>query len=606
MQRCAILCLAVTTAIVFGCGRVEPVPNASKQRASGIAEDVSAVVTAPLTTLPLPVAGSVDSTSPEVATYSAEVVSGDWFHNVTHQSGIRFANQNGRNSGRFLMIESFGGGTAVLDFDRDADADLFFTGGGTISVESPLKIAGVSSALFRNQGKLQFADVSKVSGVSIPADYSQGCAFGDFNTDGFPDVVVCAFGRSRLYSNLGDGTFAEAADENQLPAWGWGTAAAFADIDQDGFPDLFVACYTDWTPETDIHCFGRNQERDLCGPTSYAGTTCQLFHNNADGSFEDWSRYAALKGNVHGLGVVATDLNGDGLVDFYVSSDALPNQLYLGSDTLPLVECGESAGVALGEWGHSDASMGIDVADFDGNSLPDLFVTNFENEDNALYRNIGGGLWMHATVATGLSGVSRMNVGFGTSMVDFDGDGWADIFVVNGNPIYTTAISPFAQQPQLFRNIAGQRFEDVSQRGGAWFSEKHSGRGSTVGDLDDDGGLDLITVPMNEPIQILRNCRTPENYVTVQLRTRQGDPDAVGACVVTTFSGRNLTQWIVHGSGFFSQRDERLIFPVDRDISVTAVSVSWPGRSKEVFRGLATRQMHFLVEGRGTHVDGSP
>ena len=201
--------------------------------------------------------------------------------------------------------------------------------------------------------------------------------------------------------------------------------------------------------------------------------------------------------------------------------------------------------------------MGVDVADFDGDGRPDIWVTNFEREDNALYRNLGNSTFLHATAAVGMSGVSRMFVGFGTAMTDFDSDGWPDLFVLNGNPIYSAAESPFKQKPQLFRNLSG-RFTDVSDHGGTFFREPHSGRGSAVADFDDDGALDIVAIPMNDPVRILRNRK-----------------------------------------GFFSQSDSRMIFPVAPELETADITVQWLARDREIFRGLGIRKTHVLIEGHG-------
>jgi hypothetical protein len=208
-------------------------------------------------------------------------------------------------------------------------------------------------------------------------------------------------------------------------------------------------------------------------------------------------------------------------------------------------------------------------------------------------------MWMHASVKTGLSASTRIRVGFGTSLADFDHDGWPDLFVLNGNPIYTTAESPFTQVPQLFRNLNGKRFVEISDQGGPYFRELHSGRGSAAGDLDNDGDLDLVTVLMNEPIRLLRNRNAVQNYIRVRLSARDGDRDAVGAVVISQFNGRSRSQFIVHGDSFFSESDSRLVIPVDPEATITSVTVKWPGRRTERFPNLKAGDTHVLVEGNG-------
>ncbi len=542
---------------------------------------------------------------------AATVRPDDWFEDVTSRTQVNFTYQNGREANRFYLIETFGGGTALVDFDLDGDVDLFATGGGTIpsgggspeKSDQSTQIGGLPAGFYRNDRGWQFVEVTAQAGFAKPVDYSFACAVTDFNSDGFPDILVTCYGRSRLYVSDGDGTFQEIAEWARPAAEGLATAAAFGDVDGDGFPDLMLAFYADWSPEKDVECHGSQGRRDLCGPHWYRGSSCRFFHNSGDGQFLDWSVLAGIQGNTHGLGIVAADLNADGRVDFFVASDQTANQLYLGGPHLPLVEWANPAGVALDGLGLPVANMGIAIGDYNGDGRPDIFVTTYEREDSSLYRNLGDGLYVYSMMTSGLAGFSRMNTKFGTSLTDFDGDGWLDLFVLNGHTLYSTGESPFQQAPELFRNISGRRFSDVSPLGGAFFRQAISGRGNAVGDIDDDGAPDLVTTQINGPLQMQRNRLTPKNWVSVELHARRGERDATGARVTATYDGRRLVRFVTRGEGYFSQFDPRWIFPVGPGLDRAEVIVDWPGRGTERFPDLAVRRSHALVEGRGATSD---
>jgi hypothetical protein len=523
----------------------------------------------------------------------------DFFEDATERSGVRFAYRNGREAGKFFILESLGGGVAMIDYDLDGDLDLAFAGGGTFEGD-PVQIKGLPSAFYRNDEEWRFRPITPVVHLNDqPSGYSHCMTVTDFDADGLPDLFLTCYGFSRLYRNLGDGTFAGALSPEEFPAHGWGTSAAWADIDRDGFPELYLGHYLDWSPETEQACHDQFGNRDVCGPAQYPGAVGKFLHNSGDGTFEDWSQRVGLAGGVKGLGAVACDFDADGWIDFYAANDETPNQLYLGRPDATFREVGRSAGVAFNEYGVEEGSMGIGVNDFDGDGLPDLFVTNFENEDNALYRNLGGGQFKHDSVAMGVSGHSRMMVGFGTALVDFDLDGWPDLFIANGNAVYSMGQAPYEQPPQFFLGVEGRRFENVSERGGSYFRARHVGRGVAAGDLDDDGALDLIVVHQNEPVALLRNRTPAGSFVRVQLRATRGQTDAIGAHVVLLSGPRAMVRHMVHGAGYFSQWDPRVVFPAPAGASTVDLAVQWLGRKREVFRNLQIGSLHVLVEGQG-------
>jgi hypothetical protein len=523
---------------------------------------------------------------------------GDWFVDVTARSGIDFSYRNGEESQQFTILETVGGGVAMIDYDNDDDLDLFFPGGGRISA-SPLKIEGLPSRLYRNDGSGKFVDVTQEAGLSSPGDYSHGCTVADFDRDGFSDLFVTCYGRNRLFRNDGRGHFEEVGEKAGIAGNGWGTAAAWGDVDRDGWPDLFVANYLDWTPAEDEFCGTMNPRvRDVCPPQKYPAAANRLYRNRGDGRFEDISHQAGINELGKGLGVVAADVNDDGWLDFYLANDVLPNRLYLGGPDLKFTEAGTLSGVALNEYGAPEGSMGVDFGDYNGDGLGDLWVTNFEMEDNSLYRNDGRGAFTHATVVAGLAGRCKPYVGFGTGFADFDSDGWLDLFVINGHVFYRQGRSPYRQPAFLFHNRAGMAFADVSHLGGDYFSSPHPGRGAAVGDLDNDGAPDLVIVHQNERISVLRNLLQPARWVRFKLQGTRCDRDAVGAKVTLRDAGRELIRWAHSGAGYLSQFDPRIVFPVSENWP-GEVEVVWPGKRREIFRQLSPGQTNVLVEGEG-------
>ena len=527
---------------------------------------------------------------------------GDWFEDVTAETDVEFTYRSGKESGHYYILEGMGGGVAMIDYDLDDDLDLFFTGGGTIS-DSPTGIRGLPSALFRNEGNWHFVNVTEGAGLSRAGDYSHGCLVADFNQDRYPDLFVCGYGGCQLQMNLQDGRFQDVSEAANLNLTGWNIAAAAGDIDHDGWPDLFVVRYLKWDPQIDRTWHNDFGQREVVGPTFYDGVQCALLRNCGDGTFEDITQEAGLSKVSKGVGCVITDLNGDGWLDIYVTNDEMPNQLYWGGSEFPLREAGVEAGVATDEFGNAEGSMGVDAGDYDGDGLLDLWVTNFRDEDNGLYRNLGGGTFLRSTSLVGLAGVSRRQVGWSTALVDLDSDGWLDIFVVNGHVSYNDPASPLRQPAQLFRNLNGRRFENVSMQSGAYFRGLHQGRGAAVGDLDNDGALDIVVSHLNEPVSLLRNRLAPAKFVRAHLRATRGDHAATGARVVASLAGRRLTRCLRSGAGYGSHFDQRITFPVVGD-DPSDVTVHWPGRGIEKFANLKPGVTSELVEGEGEQCEG--
>ena len=521
---------------------------------------------------------------------------GDWFDDVTDSSGVRFTYQSGRSGGMFTVLESVGGGVAAFDYDRDGDIDLFFTGGGKISAAPPL-VSGLPCALFRNEGECKFSDVTAECGLDDSGDYSHGCTVGDYDRDGFPDLFVTCYGHSRLYHNEQGRRFRDVTQQAGLDFDSWSTAAAWVDLDNDGWLDLYVSGYLDWKLDPSERC-GDLQHgiRDVCPPQRYAASRERVFHNVGGSSFTDITKDSGLLDSAIGLGVVAADLNQDGKMDLYVANDVRRNYLYLGTDSGKLRETAIPAGTAFNEFGAPEGSMGVDVGDFDGDGDLDLFVANYQLEFNSLYRNEESDAYSHATVQAGLAG-ARTLVKFGTGFADFDSDGWLDLFVTNGHVLYETGVSPYEQPPLLYRNQEGV-FQDVTAAGAPYFTTVHAGRGAAVGDLDNDGALDLVIVHQDKPATLLRNRKPPQHWLGVQLVGAKSNIDAVGAMATIEYEGRILVRIVRGGGGYLSHFDSRLVYPLASE-EPASLLVRWPGGRQERFTQLAGNRYHRLVEGEG-------
>ena len=526
-----------------------------------------------------------------------------WWRDDTAASGVEFTYRNGREGGQYTILETVGGGVALFDFDQDGDIDLLFSGGGAISPTAPISVTGLPCALFRNDGQGRFANASHLVQGSDRPLYSHGVFVSDFNRDGFPDALITGFSGCVLLRNESGERLTDVTAASGLQNSEWTTAAACADVNRDGWPDLFLISYLEWTPRPDTSCGDLKRHiRDACPPQKYPAARQQLFLNNQDGSFSRVEHATESSGRGKGLGCVALDLNGDGWIDFYIANDQVENQLYLGGPTLPMTEVGVLSATSGSELGVPEGSMGVDAGDYDGDGLPDLWVTNFELEDNSLYHNDGGGMFRHATVQAGLGGIGRPQVGFGTGFGDFDLDGWLDLFVINGHVLYETGRSAYQQSPFLLRNEAagsGRRFRDVTvEHGGPWFQGRYAGRGAALGDLDNDGDLDLVVVQQNEPACVLMNQVQPTNWLRLELRGTTSEPSAVGAVVKYRFENRDIVRHVRAGAGYLSHFDQRILLPADKTAPLEATVIWLTGKS-ERFKNLRHQSTNLIREGDG-------
>ena len=428
----------------------------------------------------------------------------------------------------------------------------------------------MSLGLLHNLGGGSFGDVTAAAGIQDTLA-AEGVAWGDYDNDGWPDLLVTGYGRLALYRNVG-GKFVDVTEKAGLldrrPVH-WSTSAAWADLDGDGHLDLFVAHYVNWSFANHPRCpgFRADVPVDICSPRQFDPLPAALFRNRGDGTFEDVTARVGLKPG-KSLGVVVADLDDDGRPDVYVANDTTDNYLYLNRGRGKLEEVGLDRGVAYDDAGMPNGSMGVDAADYDGSGRLSLFVANFEDEYHALYRNFGRGSFRHWSQAAAVKAIGNTYVGFGTGFFDFDRDGAEDLVIANGHVAYRPRDpGNVTQRPVLFRNQfrPGDRpeavaFADATDRGGPYFQKKHMGRGVALGDLDNDGRTDLVISHTNERLAVLRNVSADGHHWLGLGLTGQPCRDAAGAKLTLEVGGRTLLRAVKGGGSYMSASDQRVLF----------------------------------------------
>ncbi|MEE2659848.1 MAG: CRTAC1 family protein [Candidatus Latescibacterota bacterium] len=520
------------------------------------------------------------------------------FTDVTAVSGVDFVHVNGISESKRLP-ETDGSGTAFFDADGDGDLELYFVNSGDLSVGRGSAV----NALYDNLGEGSFRPIPGSAGAP-GREYGMGVLVGDPDNDGDPDLYCTAWGADHFYRNDGNGRFSDASQEARVGNPEWGSSASYLDVDSDGDLDLFVANYVRFELATHPWCGRRDMDlRFYCDPRQYEPTT-DLLYRNDDGRFVDISEQAGITKAGNGLGVVAGDFDGDGDSDLYVANDMTPNFLYQheGVDAGGQVrfhEAGLLTGTALSADGASQAGMGVDAADWDSDGDLDLFVTNYQLENNTLYRN-DGVYFTEISFRAGIGEVSLNYLGFGAGFLDFDQDGWLDLFVANGhvhdNIEQYDPIVTYPQQVQLFQNVQGERYEDVTRRLGAALQRRYVARGSAFGDYDGDGDPDIALNCSGRPAVLLRNDASVGNWLRVRLQGRRINRDGVGAIVELHRGAEIQYRHVMRGRGYQSSNELELHFGLGSSTRADSLVVCWPSGVRQRLVDLTANQRLAVIE----------
>ena len=539
------------------------------------------------------------------------------FQDVTNAAQIAFQHRSPVTVKRHLHL-MMGSGVGWIDFDRDGYPDLYCAQGEAWSnVErkqsQPVDIA-LSNRLYWNRRNSRFQDVTAVSGLTI-LNYSMGIAVGDYNHDGFDDLYVSAFGRNLLYCNQGDGTFSEVSSASHVDDPGYGASCTWADINGDGLLDLYVVNYLEIDRDHYPICSRRVDGARvyfICHPRYVPGQYDVVYLNLGNGSFLDVSRKAGLHSEParQGLGVFAADYDQDGDIDLYVANDSVANQLWINNGQGVFTDQALVAGLAFNRSGDREAGMGLAGADYNGDGEVDLFVTNYFGETNTLYRNEGALFFLDVTDETGLAAPSRARLGFGTSFLDVNNDGWEDLFVTNGHVHDRLSqlgkTEPYEQEPQLFLNLAGSRFDDVSAQSGEFFRTKQVGRGCAVADFNQDGLVDLAVSHLNERLVLLENrSEQIHKSMALQLVGTRANRSAIGAVVEVACDSRRITRLRKGSSSYLSADEAWITCGLGDCRSEVSVKVRWPGGKTENWAGLQPGGRYTLIEGTSVLPDQS-
>ncbi len=487
---------------------------------------------------------------------------------------LRIIYDNGEEAERFAIVESLGGGVGVFDYDRDGLLDLIFPGGGKFSNNT---LEGLPTRILRQSAPEKFTDVSHEAGTDVVRHYTHGIANGDYNNDGFTDVLITGYGGLQLLSNNGDGSFSDVTDEVGLDDLSWSASAAWGDFNNDGFLDIYVTHYVNWSFENNPICFNQDGHRDVCAPPDFSGLDDVIYLNSGEGSFTAKRESLGLSPGGKGLGVLLADWDEDGDLDIYVANDTVPNFFYSNAGNATFTEQALISGLAIDDMANSNGSMGLAVIDLDRDHRADIFVTNYEEELSALYLNLGGANFSYESRQAGLNRLGKLFVGFGCVAGDFDLDGDHDVAISNGHAIRFPTNGELKQEPLLLINNDG-RLNRMKAAQSSYFAQTHRGRGLATGDINRDGQLDLVFANILEPAVLLfGEVRQPQKRLLVTIVGRKVNRDAIGARVCIKMKSSELVEWTTAGMGYLSSSPNELLFVIPKEEVICEIEIMWPG-----------------------------